>query len=36
MMDHLQNLLDKHWHHLPTEEVLELFNTDINNGLDLF
>ena len=35
MMDHLQNLLDKHWHHLPIEEVVELFDTDINNGLDL-
>ncbi len=35
-MDHLQTLLDKHWHHLPIEEVVELFNTDTDNGLDLF
>jgi len=35
-MDHLQNLLDKHWHHLSTEEVIELFDTDAEKGLDLF
>lgn len=35
-MDHLQSLLDKHWHHLPIEEVTELFDTDLNDGLDLF
>ena len=34
-MDHLQNLLDKLWHHLPIEEVSELFDTDPNDGLDL-
>lgn len=26
MMDHLQPLLDKLWHHLPIAEVLELFD----------
>ncbi|RLA18269.1 MAG: cation-transporting P-type ATPase, partial [Gammaproteobacteria bacterium] len=32
----MQSLLDKHWHHLPTEEVVELFDTHVENGLDLF
>ncbi len=34
-MDHLQSLLDKHWHHLPVEEVVELFDTNLDKGLDL-
>ncbi|PCI21842.1 MAG: carbonate dehydratase [Piscirickettsiaceae bacterium] len=35
-MDNLQALLDKHWHHLPIDEVVELFDTDVEKGLDLF
>lgn len=29
-------LLDKHWHHLPADEVIDLFDTNVQNGLDLF
>jgi cation-transporting P-type ATPase F len=29
-------LLDKHWHHLPTEEVIDLLDTNIQQGLDIF
>jgi cation-transporting ATPase F len=29
-------ILNKHWHHLPLEEVLELFESDPQAGLDLF
>lgn len=32
----MQPLLTKHWHHLPTTEVLELLETDLNKGLDTF
>lgn len=32
----MQTLLDHHWHHLPTEEVLELLESDPENGLDTF
>lgn len=35
-MDNLQTLLNKHWHHLSTDEVIELFDTDVEKGLDLF
>jgi cation-transporting ATPase F len=29
-------LLDKHWHHLPASEVLDLLDSDIQQGLDVF
>jgi cation-transporting ATPase F len=29
-------LLGKHWHHLPAEEVIQLLETDIDQGLDTF
>ncbi len=32
----MQTLLGKHWHHLPVEEVIELLETNLNNGLDIF
>jgi cation-transporting ATPase F len=32
----MESLLGKHWHHLPKEEVLDLLDTDIKQGLDLF
>ena len=32
----MQTLLDKHWHHLPQEEVLDLLDADSSRGLDRF
>lgn len=32
----METLLDKHWHHLPHEEVLDLLDTDSSRGLDRF
>ncbi len=32
----MQTLLGKHWHHLPVEEVIELLETNLANGLDIF
>jgi cation-transporting ATPase F len=32
----MNTLLGRHWHHLPKEEVLDLFETDLQNGLDIF
>ena len=32
----MDTLLGKHWHHLPTDEVLDLLDTDIRQGLDIF
>jgi magnesium-transporting ATPase (P-type) len=32
----MQTLLEKHWHHLPLEEVLDLLDTDPEKGLDRF
>lgn len=32
----MQTILGKHWHHLPTTEVLDLLETDLNKGLDTF
>ena len=32
----MDTLLGKHWHHLPAEEVLDLLDTDLQQGLDLF
>ena len=29
-------LLGKHWHHLPASEVLDLLDSDIQQGLDVF
>ncbi len=32
----MKPLLEKHWHHLPQEEVLDLLDTDPDRGLDRF
>ncbi len=32
----MQTLLGKHWHHLPTDEVLQLLETHPETGLDIF
>ncbi len=32
----MQTLLSKHWHHLPTDEVLQLLETHPQTGLDIF
>ena len=32
----MKPLLEKHWHHLPQEEVLDLLDTDSDKGLDRF
>jgi Ca2+-transporting ATPase len=32
----MNTLLGKHWHHLPKEEVLDLLDSDPQNGLDVF
>ena len=32
----MKSLLEKHWHHLPHEEVLDLLDSDLNKGLDRF
>jgi magnesium-transporting ATPase (P-type) len=32
----MKTLLEKHWHHLPQEEVLDLLDTDPDKGLDRF
>lgn len=32
----MDTLLGKHWHHLPTTEVLDLLDTDPQKGLDIF
>ncbi|MCX7919051.1 MAG: cation-transporting P-type ATPase [bacterium] len=32
----METLLGKHWHHLPTQEIIELLDTDPQKGLDLF
>jgi len=32
----MKNLLEKHYHHLPKEELLELLGTEENSGLDRF
>ena len=34
--DALQNLLGRHWHHLPATEVRQLLETNLDAGLDLF
>jgi len=32
----MKPLMDKHWHHLPQEEVLDLLDTALEKGLDRF
>ncbi len=32
----MKPLLEKHWHHLPRDEVLDLLDTDAKKGLDRF
>ncbi len=32
----MNSLLGKHWHHLPADEVLDLLDTNIEKGLDVF
>ncbi|HPD29590.1 MAG TPA: cation-transporting P-type ATPase [Phycisphaerae bacterium] len=32
----MESLIGKHWHHLPAHEVVDLLETDLNKGLDLF
>ncbi len=32
----MDTLLHNHWHHLPAREVLELFESDLQRGLDTF
>ncbi len=32
----MKPLMEKHWHHLPRDEVLELLDTDAKKGLDRF
>ena len=32
----MNSLLGKHWHHLPDDEVLDLLDSDIQQGLDMF
>ncbi len=32
----MESILEKHWHHLPVEEVVELLESDTQQGLDKF
>ncbi len=32
----MQTLLERHWHQLPSGEVVELLDSDPRKGLDLF
>lgn len=32
----MQTILSRHWHHLPESEMLELMETNLGRGLDLF
>ena len=32
----MKPLMEKHWHHLPRDEVLDLLDTDAKKGLDRF
>lgn len=32
----METLLSRHWHHLPTDEVLDLLECDREKGLDIF
>jgi len=32
----MNTLLGKHWHHLPSDELIDLLDTDLQQGLDVF
>ncbi|NLH75925.1 MAG: hypothetical protein GX465_02695 [Acidobacteria bacterium] len=32
----MEDLIGRHWHHLPEEEVVDLLGGDVRRGLDLF
>jgi magnesium-transporting ATPase (P-type) len=32
----MHTLLDKHWHHLPADEALDLLGSNLESGLDVF
>ncbi len=32
----MDTLLSKHWHYLPADEVLDLLESDREDGLDIF
>ncbi|HDH52935.1 MAG TPA: cation-transporting P-type ATPase, partial [Nitrospirae bacterium] len=32
----MDTLIERHWHHLPEDEVLDLLESDRENGLDIF
>ncbi|MDA8086714.1 MAG: cation-transporting P-type ATPase [Nitrospiraceae bacterium] len=32
----METLIDRHWHHLPADEVLDLLESDREKGLDIF
>ena len=32
----MKPLLQKHWHHLPQEELLDLLDANLDKGLDQF
>ena len=32
----MQTLLEKHWHHLPASKVVELLDSNLEKGLDIF
>ncbi len=32
----MDSLLSKHWHHLPADEVMDLLESDLEQGLDIF
>lgn len=34
--DALQSLLGRHWRHLPTSQVIQVLETNLEAGLDLF
>jgi Ca2+-transporting ATPase len=34
--DAFENLLGRHWHHLPASEVIQLLETNSESGLDRF
>ena len=32
----MDTLLSKHWHHISTEEILDILDSDFQQGLDIF
>ena len=32
----METLIGKHWHHLPADEVIDLLESDLEKGLDIF